>query len=569
MVHPISPIGVAPPVTPPAPPPTPPVAPAAVPPAPGAAPTFAGVAAAVPTAPAASPTSAASQASGALGLVGLTGSGKTRQACEAIEYCWETYHKISLVYSSDLGGWGNKMLSLIRLGIARAWYMRNHVDAFATVELATMGGFPAEILGPDTGYADPHVEIVLPRQVKWVPLCPQGHPIDRFADELAMTAALTSPGRTCPTCQTITLLTNVLRIDRVIVRPALFDTVGLRVYDSMTQINDWGMADLQDQSAKGLLPRASKKDSQEGGGSALGSADALRQGGFSWGTSSPQQYGFLQNRTYGWIANVRAIPDQVVPAIMTFGIEMGKGDDESGGAPVMGPKIAGNARTSAVPGWLGNCLHLVLDPLNPPMMMPDGELLMQHRIWTRTHVLSTDPRHIPYLAKHRGDPGAMPAFLADGPEEVPFTTCSLKVFLQLLETQRAEMEVADRKRYADAPGLLSGSLSAETVIGDAPALGTVPGSMPVVALAAGTPAPVAGVAAGVVPVVAPVVPAAAGAVAAPAVPAAPLVPAAPTSLALLAPNAGAVTGSPAPVAPPVQSALTTTQLQRTPRPPTI
>ncbi len=182
----------------------------------------------------------ASQASGVLGLVGLTGSGKTRQACEAIEYCWETYNKITLVYSSDLGGWGNKMLSLIRLGIARAWYMRNHVDAFATVELATMGGFPAEILGPDTGYADPHVEIVLPRRVKWVPLCPQGHPVGRFANEPEMNEALTSPGRPCPTCQTVTMLTNLLRIDRVIVRPALFDNVGLRVYDSMTQINDWG-----------------------------------------------------------------------------------------------------------------------------------------------------------------------------------------------------------------------------------------------------------------------------------------------------------------------------------------
>lgn len=387
--------------------------------------------------------SVANQANAVTAIYGITGSGKSALCDTAAEYCWETFSRTTLCYANDPGGWGNKRISLIRLGIMRVWDPTNHVNPFETMELISLGAWPAEILDPDRGYADPSVPLVLPRQLAHILICPQGHEAARYEHE----AILQTSSAVCPTCGVLTSLANALRVDKMIVKSKIFSRVGLRIYDSVTGMNDRGLLiELPAASARGDLPAGRE------GGSPLGSADALRSGRFSFGTGSKAQVGFMQNRSYQWLVNIRQIPDQVVPAIATFGVEQSKVDDESGGEMVLGPKISGNARTSAVPGWVGNCTHASKEP--------DEHGRMRHRLWLTNHIDPRRPDRIPYLAKHRGTPLGMPDYLEDPWDDDPlkrqdlaWTGCSLKVFFKLLEKQLTEVMRRDAEKYPDAPAL--------------------------------------------------------------------------------------------------------------------
>lgn len=380
----------------------------------------------------------ANQANAVMGIYGISGTGKSSLADTAAEYAYETYGKITLCYAADLGGFGNKRLTLIRKGIMRVYDPRNHINPFETMELISLGAFPATLIDPERGYADPTAPLVLPRRMVYSLICPQNHVAGTFENE----ATLNVTSVACPTCGVATTLTNSLRVDRAIVRHRMFKDVGLRIYDSMTALNEWGMDDLQNQSAKGTLPAG------HSGGSLLGAADALRSGQFVFGSSSVSQYGFLQNRTYGWLTNIKKIPDQVLPAIATFMVEQSKGNDESGGDLLLGPKISGNARTAALCGWLGHLLHATKEPNDAGQMV--------HRLWLVNHYDARDPRKIPYVAKHRGTPLGMPDYLEDAPGAAPWSTCSLGIFFAKLDQQQRVLEQAAAEKYPTAPGIWTG-----------------------------------------------------------------------------------------------------------------
>lgn len=383
------------------------------------------------------------QANSVTAVYGITGSGKSSLGDTAAEYCWERFNGTTLCYATDPGGFGNKRLSLIRLGIMKVWDPTNHVRPFETMELISLGAWPLMIEDPERGYADPHVPLVLPRQLAHLLICPQGHQAARFDNDLLLQTAQIA----CPTCGVVTSLANAQRVEKVIVKSKLFHSVGLRIYDSVTAMNDRGLLiELPGMSARGELPTGRE------GGAALGSADAIRQGSVVYGTGSKSQVGFMQNRSYGWLVNIRQIPDQVVPAIAMFGVEQSKVDDESGGEQLLGPKIAGNARTSAVGGWVGNLLHASLEP--------DEQGHMRHRLWLKNHIDPRRPDRIPYVAKHRGTPLGMPEFLEDPWHDDPATRadhawsqCSLKRFFELLEEQFEEQQKRDRAKYPNAPAL--------------------------------------------------------------------------------------------------------------------
>lgn len=403
----------------------------------------------------------ANQANAVTGVYGISGSGKSNLVDTAIEYTWETFKMLSLIYAADLGGFGNKRLALIRAGIARVYDPRNHVDPFATMELISLGAWPETMIDPERGFADPHVKLILPRRIVSVLYCPQGHEVARDENDARLGAVL----HTCPTCNTLTNFTNASKVDKVIVRSGLFKGVGFRSYDSLTSLNEWGMADLQDQSAKGTLPASGER-----GGSLLGAADALRSGEFTFGSSSVGQYGFLQNRTYGWLSNIRKIPDQRVPAVATFHVEQSKGDETTGGEMLYGPKIAGNARTGAMGGWLGNLVHATKEPFSA------GDPTLVYRLWLTNHIDPRDTRKIPYIAKHRGTPLGMTDYLEDKPGSEPWSGFSLKVLFTKLQEQLDHLDADARKKYPDAPAYAMGGTTAaatadveDEVIGNAAA----------------------------------------------------------------------------------------------------
>jgi len=374
-------------------------------------------------------------------IYGISGSGKSSLTDTAVEYAWEQFHRTSLGYVTDLGGFGNKRISLIRLGILRIWDPRNHVNPFETMELISLGAFPESIDEPETGRAAPNVKLILPRRIITSLTCPQGHTVAKFDNDLLLNSAQVA----CPTCKIITSIANGTT-EKILVRHRMFKSVGHRFFDSITEMNDWGMDELASMSVRGLLPMGKE------GGNALGSADALRQGTVAYGTNSPPQFGFLQNRSYRWIANIRGIPDQVVPATCTFAVEQGKADDDSGGVPVLGMQIAGNARTAKAARWVGNCLHASREP--------NVEGNMVYRLWLTTHIDVRDVRRIPYLAKHRGIPLDMPDYLEDPwdadkakRDAAAWTVCSMRVFYTSLQAQLAKLELLDRAKYPNAPAL--------------------------------------------------------------------------------------------------------------------
>jgi hypothetical protein len=417
------------------------------------------------------------QASGVTGVYGLSGAGKTNLITTAAEWLYQHHQMVTLLYAADLGGFGNRMLTLIRAGIVRAYDPRNHVNPFETMELISLGAFPERLIDPERGHADPEVKLILPRRARHGVKCPAGH-IVGYVDHAMEIAKFY---QACPLCGTMTTAQNMAGLDKQIVEHPMFAQVGGRAYDSFTALNEWGMSDLQAQSAAGLLPTGGQ------GGSALGSADALRSGGIVFGTSSKAQFGFLQNRTYGWLANIRTIPNQKVPAIATFGVEQSKGDDETGGVPVLGPKISGNAATGKLGFWLGNLLHAAVEPNSPS----DPKLV--YRLWLTQHVDPNDPRKLLYQAKHRGTPAGMPQYLQDGPNDPPWTKFSLGYFYDLLQAQLETLDAEVRTKYPNAPGvwLGDGVAGPEVVVESHAVSAAAPVAAPTAAQAATSPAAMA------------------------------------------------------------------------------
>lgn len=400
----------------------------------------------------------ANQANAVTGIYGISGAGKSSLADTGAEYCFATFGKVTLCYAADLGGFGNKRLTLIRNGIMRVYDPRNHINPFETMELISLGAWPVELIDPERGYAAPDAPLILPRRVVYQQYCPQGHPTRRFDSVAVMTASATP----CPTCGVVTTVMTASKVDKLIVRHPLFAQVGHRIYDSMSALNDWGLQDLQKQSAEGTLPKTSS------GGSLLGAADALQSGTMRFGSSSEGQYGFVQNRTYGWLSNIRAIPDHVLPPTATFFVEISKERKGGGGDVHYGPKIAGTAKTSEIGGWLGNCLHATREPYS------DSDSRMVHRLWLRNHIDARDPARLPYIAKHRGTPLGMPDYLEDKPDAEPWSECSLAVFFQKLQAQLDKLDAQTRSRYPNSPGMWRGGaadIEEEVVGGVAPSAG--------------------------------------------------------------------------------------------------
>jgi hypothetical protein len=299
------------------------------------------------------------------------------------------------------------------------------------MEDLSLGAFPETILDQDTGMADPNVRLIMPRVVRYRLICSCGAVAATFDTE----AELSNASVQCPMCQAVVTPTTCARTTEILVQSAGFDQVGLYLFDSFSSLSEWGLATMADLSAHGQV------------GDAMDAATALTQGRYKFGLNSKSHFGFVQNRVPQWLANIRSIPGQAMSPIATFLVEASKGDDESGGIPIYGPKIAGNARTSTVGQWLGHLLYGCTEP--------DDDGRMRHRLWTETHVDPRDPRAIPYLAGHRGEPEGIPSFLEDAVGEdgkvIPFSGCSLKVFFALLDKQAEAIAARDQERYADAP----------------------------------------------------------------------------------------------------------------------
>lgn len=387
------------------------------------------------------------QANAATGLYGDTGTGKSVLVDTAMEYCWNRYHKISRVVSADLGGFGNKRLRLIRLGICQVYNPLNHIEPFETMEDLSRGYWPETILDPYTGFAAPDVKLIAPERTTWTVYCPQGHAVKALNSKGSLNGFQVQ----CPDCKTITTTQNWSRVEEATTRNGWIKHVGLYAFDSGTALADWAMEDMSDAAAR--TPLGTKDGNQ-----LTGTGGRILSGKYAFGSSTQPHYGFAQNMVRRVIKNSRLIPGMAMPPIWTFLED--RGGDENKGISVFGPKIPGSAKTSIVPSWLGNCLHTTKEA--------NGKGIDKHRLYLVNH---TDRNsNVPHLAKTRAEPGTLPAFLEDvdptNQQDLPeFTRFSLGYFFDQLEHALDLTAKADADFYTDAPVFVPLVIEDETLAG--------------------------------------------------------------------------------------------------------
>lgn len=374
------------------------------------------------------------QANAVTAIYGDSGTGKSSLAATAAEYCWRRFHRTTDYIAADLGGFGNKLLRLIRLNIVRVYNPQNHIEPFETMEDLSLGAWPETILDPFTGFAAPDVPLIPAQRQEWIPYCPNNHAMPVVTHK----ASLQGYSRQCKSCNAVCSPTNWLRVEERTVRAAHHQHVGLRIFDSATALEDWGMAEMASRAARSMETVGNSQD----GNAMTKTGGRVISGKYAFGSSAVAHYGFVQNRMPQWIRNARGIPGMVMPPIFTF-LEQRSVDDTGRGAlPIYGPKIAGSAKTSDVPSWVGNCLHVAREMNNK------GDA-MEHRIWTVNHIDAGG--NAPHLAKTRAEPGSLPAFLADQEGEPPFTRFSLGYFFDQLEQVLNVGSRQDAIDFPDAP----------------------------------------------------------------------------------------------------------------------
>lgn len=369
-----------------------------------------------------------SQANAVTGIVGDTGTGKTSLIVSATEYCWSRYHRISRVYVADPGGFGNKMLRMIRLGIVEVYNPTNHVEPFETMENLSKGWWPEVILDRYTGLAAPDVRLVPPVRTEWAVYCKEGHLVKRTEHK----KILDGFSLQCPECKLITNPSNWSDVQEIVVRAPGVEHVGLYAFESGTSLSDWAMEDMANTAA---LNAPGTKD----GNALSGTGARIVSGAYAFGANTQQHYGFAQNSVRRWIKNSRIIPGMVVPPIWSFLLQ--RGTDENANMAVFGPKIAGSAKTAEIPSWMGNCLHSEI------VTSPKGE--RKYRLWLTNHM--APGTNIPYLAKTRAEPGDLPPYLEDDDGEAPFSKFSLSYFFDQLERALDKHANQDAVDFPDAP----------------------------------------------------------------------------------------------------------------------
>ncbi len=362
----------------------------------------------------------------ATGIVGPTGAGKSSLIATAAEYGWETYQKVTLLYSASGGGFPAKVQSLVRLGIIRLWRMRTRGEAFETCMRASLGWWP-ERIDPHTGETAPGVKLIPPITQRFQMSCPKGHVV-----KVVPFASLLTP-QLCPApgCGTHVTREN-MQVEKTTFRTPGFEHAGVVAYDDLTSMLQWQMDDMASRHARQEI---------KGEDSALGGR--ITSGELTLGGNNRSHYGFVQTRAGEMVHNTLSIPGLVLPPLWTM-LLMETTDE--GGLPVKGPKLAGKAKTDEAPSWFGNMLEVGV--------VKDGEGHDVRRLSLNEFV---DDGGIRHLIKHRGSPN-MPPYLED-PYGQPWSQVNLGVFFSLLEKDIQDSATESAARYQNAPGLPEGEMT--------------------------------------------------------------------------------------------------------------
>lgn len=359
----------------------------------------------------------------ALLISGISGSGKTTQLGTAAEYLWETYKKKLRLYTCDAGGFPNKVEVLVKHKIIEVWRMRTRVGAGGeglieeTCAQASRGAWPREVKAHDSGDSPERIEMMPFSSTVLILSCQKGHEVKRGSNDAALSPTL------CMACnQQVTLQNGQVQ---KILTPN-FPHIGGLAFDGISSMSMWILTALRRR-------RASPAGLTGGEKSALGK---FQSGDMWFDGNNRADYGFAQGQAEEWINNSISLSGLCLPPIWT---SLETLDESPTRPPVWGPMIAGQAKTSVAPQWVGNYVGC------QQVMTEKGK---EWRLYLTEY---RGPDGIPHNYKCRIEPGQLPDYLVDAEGEKPLTTFNLGVFFRLLEGAFERSMKESAEKYGEVP----------------------------------------------------------------------------------------------------------------------
>jgi hypothetical protein len=362
-------------------------------------------------------------------ILGETKAGKTTLLATAAEWLWEEHRKVLFLCTAELGGFSARVEQRIRQGLIRPWRMRTRDDeanslSFETLHLASKGYVPARFVDALTGEVERGVPLVAPTTTVYTQYCGEcDAEVQRTRFRSKLKAA------TCPGCRKPVTLQNSRSAQTTMQTPG-FEAIGSFGYDGLTSFSDW------------LLQDMSHRKNLEGEKAALGGD--IESGSLTFRGNNRSQVGMAQTRIHELVANSLGIPNLIVMPFWTAISH--ESSDDTGRLTVIGPKLAGDAKTYIAPSWFGNCTEAIVATNDR------GEYI--RRLYVSQWYDNSNRRH---LCGHRGDPRFMQTFYEDEPytdEQGPRSMCtgfSLAFFLREIEQSIQKGIAADD--MPDVPGM--------------------------------------------------------------------------------------------------------------------
>lgn len=338
-----------------------------------------------------------------------------------------------MLYTAELGGFSARVEQRIRQGLIRPVRLRTRDDAenslsFETLQLASKGYMPVRFLNPLEGEVEQGVPMIGPTTTIYEQQCGSCGGLivrTRFRSKVK--------NQTCPQChQPATLQTS--KVTQTTQQTKGFEMIGGLGYDGLTSFSDWYLQDM------------SHRKNLEGEKAALGGE--IESGSITFRGNNRSQVGMAQTRVHELVANSLGIPNlELMPFWTAISHES---SDDTGRLTVVGPKLAGDAKTYIACSWFGNVVEADV------IQADNGDYV--RRLWVSQHYDENNRRH---LCGHRGDPRFMPTYIEDAPysdEKPPTEICtgfSLKTFMLLIEKSIQLGMEADKIGDGKMPGTAS------------------------------------------------------------------------------------------------------------------
>ena len=266
---------------------------------------------------------------------GASGTIKTSNIGRVAEWYYKTTGRTSRLVSADGGGW-EPLEHLVKAGIIEAWPLRLWEHRVETLDKASQGYWPADILNPRS-------PLLPPSLIMYTAMCYRCRSTSSNSGEgLLYGPSSVSPSNiVCPKCHAVP---GPRDIDVHIVAKHEHNphndlrNVALIGIEGLTSTGDAMMEQLTHEKASlSQDPSYSWVD-----------------GGTTYSGGNMSYYNFIQQRLYEFVHKSHMIP-YVLKVIWTA-LEA-RGEEEATRTPIFGPAIVGKKATGKATAWFGNTLH--------------------------------------------------------------------------------------------------------------------------------------------------------------------------------------------------------------------